>query len=198
MADLEGSPDIILVLPKGHVLAAVAPVAGYSVQALPASSDAWWIAIHRQAVPAFGESDLKDWLQRYRDLALRDGILVATEDTTGAPVATAGSLANSKGGMFPEGGQIGWVATVPEHRQRGLASWLTALATRRLQAEGFRSIFLCTGDDMPGAISVYLRLGYRPCLYASDQAARWARICAATGTAYTPEKWPTVEEYLAG
>lgn len=195
MSDLAGSPDIILVLPKRHAVPAVSPVAGYTVQALPRSLDAWWIAIHRKAVPAFRESDLKDWLKTYRELSVPDGILVATADATQEPVATAGSLANSKGGMFPDGGQLGWVATAPEHRRRGLATWLSSLATIRLQEEGFRNIFLCTGDDMPGAIQVYRRIGYVPCLYAEDQGSRWARICEMTGTEYRPDEWPTLQEY---
>jgi GNAT superfamily N-acetyltransferase len=165
---------------------------------LPPSLDEWWVEIHRKAVPTFKESDLRAWLAAYRRLALPDGILVATADDTQEPVATAGSLANSKDGMFPGAGQLGWVATIPEHRKRGLATWLSSLATIRLQDEGFPLIFLCTGEDMPRAIQVYLRLGYVPCLYASDQRARWARICETTGTAYVPDQWPTPEEYLSG
>jgi mycothiol synthase len=197
MSDLSGSPDIILVLPKGSEVAVPAPVPGYPARALPPSLDAWWVQIHRKAIPAFGETDLEGWLATYRGFALPAGILVATSDATGEPVATAGSLANSKGGMFPDAGQLGWVATVPAHRGRGLALWLCALATLRLQEAGFRSIFLCTGDDMPTAIKVYLRLGYVPCLYAADQGDRWARICQVTGTRFEPDRWPTLEEYLS-
>jgi len=172
------------------------PVGGYSVRSLPRSLDSWWIDIHRKAVPVFGESDLKGWLERYRSLALPRGILVATDDASGDPVATAGSIANSKDGMFPEAGQLGWVATVPDHRKRGLASWLCALATIRLQQDGFKRIFLCTGDDMTPAIRVYRQLGYLPCIYASDQHSRWARICQLIDMPFEPDHWPTPEEYL--
>lgn len=197
MTDLVGSPDIILVWPPGRDVLVPEPVEGYSVQALPKARDAWWIDIHHQAIPQFKVSDLEGWLSTYRSLALENGILVATADETNEPVATAGSLANSKGEMFPEGGQLGWVATVPGHRGRGLATWLCAIATRRLREEGFRNVFLCTGDDMPAAVRVYLRVGYVPCLYASDQRDRWARICEATGSSFVPDEWPTPEEYLA-
>ena len=198
MVDAARNPDIILVWPAGRAAPAAKPVPGYSVRDLPVALDAWWIDIHRLAVPSFRRADLESWLERYRELALTDGILVATDDASGEPVATAGSLANSKGGMFPGGGQLGWVATVPSHRGRGLAHWLSSLATKRLLDDGFDRVFLCTGDDMLDAIRVYRRIGYIPCLYASDQRERWARICEATKGAFAPQHWPTPEEYLTG
>lgn len=191
---LVGSPDIILVWPSGRE-APPDPVSvpGYAVQPLSHHQDSWWIDIHRKAVPSFSESNLIDWLDRYRELALPSGILVATDDATGEAVATAGSIAHSKDGMFPGGGQLAWVATVPEHRERGLASWLGALATTRLTQEGFERIIVCTGDDMLAAIHVYLGLGYVPCLYASDQRERWARICEAIGHPFKPTDWPSCD-----
>lgn len=98
---------------------------------------------------------------------------MAYEDALGAPVATAGSLTDPNDRLFPLGGQLGWVATVPEHRKQGLATWLCGLATERLLMEGFENIFLRTGDDLLPALRVYLQLGYVPCLYAQDQRARW-------------------------
>jgi len=182
------NPDIIMVWPRGRELSRPPAVDGYWVQPLSPEQDDWWIDIHRSAVPSFREADLVAWLARYRSLALPDGILVAT-DAAGEPVATAGSIANSKQGMFPDGGQLAWVATVPEHRGRGLGEWLSALATARLLDDGFRKIFLVTGDDLTDAIRVYLRLGYIPYLYARDQRDRWARICAINKTPYTPDDW---------
>lgn len=197
MPDLVGSPDIILVWPHGRPRPEARPVSGYSLRAMrddddrdgDAEADAWWIDIHRRAVPSFKEPALREWLARYRRLALPNGILIAIDEATGEPVATAGSIANSKDGMFPGGGQLAWVATVPTHRGRGLAQWLSALATARLIDDGFTTIFLCTGDDMLAAIRVYLRLGYVPHLYAADQPDRWRAICDAIGRPFTPEEW---------
>lgn len=192
--DRVGSPDIILVWPPKRELVTPATPAGYVVEVLPPALDAAWIDIHRRAVPSFGAGDLAAWLERYRSLALPDGILAAAHEETGERVATAGSIAHSKDGMFPEGGQLAWVATVPKHRGHGLATWLSALATDRLLRESFRTIFLCTGDEMTTAVRVYLRLGYLPCLYASDQQDRWARICEAIGHPFEPDRWPTLED----
>ncbi len=183
--------------PENQKVPDPATVTGYSVRELPPALDSWWIDIHRKATPWFAVSNLESWLGEYRNLSLNQGVLVATEDATQQPVATAGSLSNSKAGMFPDGGQLGWVATVPEHRGRGLATWLCALATIRLKEDGFKKVFLCTGEDMPQAIRVYLRLGYIPCIYASDQRDRWAQICQEIGNPFEPDQWPTQEEYVS-
>ena len=87
MTDLEGSPDIILVWPDGQSVPEPVPVTGYSVRSLPRAKDSWWIDIHREAVPTFKPLDLERWLERYRDLSLPEGILVATDDATGQPAA---------------------------------------------------------------------------------------------------------------
>ena len=191
------NPDILLVWPRGKSLAPAPPPDGYEVHTLPESLDAWWIEIHRLAVPTFRRSDLEGWLISYRELALPDGVLVAVHTESGTPVATAGSIANSKQGMFPDGGQLAYVATVPDHRGRGLGRWLSTLATQRLLDDGYRTHFLCTGDDLTAAISVYLRMGYVPCMYAADQRERWARICAEIDQPFEPDRWPTVEAHLA-
>ena len=98
------NPDIILVLPPKKVIVKPVPIPGYSIEILTIDKDSWWIDIHQKAVPTFKESNLKEWLMAYRELSLHDGILVALDDLTGSPIATAGSLANSKQGMFPKGG----------------------------------------------------------------------------------------------
>lgn len=197
MSNFEGRPESVLVLPRERRVATPNAVAGYSVQAMPRSLDSLWVDIHRKAVPRYARFDLINWLERYRRLSLSDGILLATENATQEPVATAGSLVNPKDDMFPDGGQLGWVATVPEHRGRGLANWLCGLATIRLQSDSFKRVFVSTGEDMPEAIRVYMRLGYVPCLFAVDQRERWERICDCIGSPFEPDGWPTLEEYAA-
>ncbi|MCB0183300.1 MAG: GNAT family N-acetyltransferase, partial [Caldilineaceae bacterium] len=183
--------ELILLWPHGRAAPEPAPVAGYAVQPLPPDRDEGWVAIQQQAVPRYEPSDLYGWLARYRRLVLPQGILVAVDERSGAPVATAGSLATPRSDRFAAGGEIGWVATVPEHRRRGLARWLCALATARLLPDGFSAIFVSTGADMPDALRLYLRLGYLPYLYAADQRQQWARICSALNHPFTPQRWPT-------
>jgi len=195
MTDRVGSPDILMVWPYRQAVPEAPLPDGYSLRSLGPREDQEWIRIHRLAVPSFGEAQLEGWLARYRELSLSNGILAAIDDSTGQPVATAGSIANSKQGMFPDGGQLAWVATIPGHQGRGLARALSAQATARLVRDGFRRVFLCTGDDLVPAIGLYRRIGYLPCLYAADQPDRWSRICSQLQVPFEPLRWPTLEEY---
>ena len=101
------NPDISLVWPKDKGRPGYIKPEGYSVSPLAPTEDDIWVAIHRLAIPSFSAPDLRGWLARYRSLALPDGILVAREKASGTPVATAGSLAHPKDGLFPLGGQLG-------------------------------------------------------------------------------------------
>ncbi len=196
--DTKINPDLILVWPLYEKRPEIVPIEGYTVNYLSKNNDSWWIDIHKQAVPSFSKSKLENWLSHYRSLSLTKGILVATHNEKQTPVATAGSLANSKQGMFPDGGQLGWVATIPDHRGQGLAQWLSALATKRLIDEDFKNIFLCTGIDMLPAIRVYLNLGYVPCLCDDNQKDRWEFISKELNDRSVIEKWIGLKEYLKG
>ncbi len=190
------NPDILLVWPPRQSVPDLAPPPSINVRPLRPDEDSTWVELHQESVPTFTAGDLRTWLARYRELALESGNLLAEDHETNRPVATAGSIANDKDGMFPGAGQLAYVATVPSARRRGLATWLSALALRRLLTDGYRRIFVCTGDDLLPAIRIYLRLGFVPCLYAADQRERWQVICERIDAPYEPERWPDVAAYL--
>jgi mycothiol synthase len=187
----------ILVWPKGRGVPRTQLPPGYEVRAALAADDDAWVRIHRLAIPGLSEATLRAGLAGYRPDALEGGILIAWENSSGLPVATAGSLADSKGEMFPSGGQLGWVATVPGHRGRGLSTYLCSLATQRLLDDGFSSVFLSTGDEMRAAIRTYMRIGYIPCLYDALQPPRWQAICRVASLPFEPERWPSREDYIS-
>ena len=189
---VERNPDIVLVWPRDLSAPVPRPIDGFRVRVASGDADDdAWVEIQRRAVPAFREPDLHGWLGRYQKLAIPDGVLLAEDEQTGEPVSTAGGLAFDPNGMFPSGGQVGWVATVPEYRARGLATWLSTVVTSRLIREGFSNVVVVTGDDLLAAIRIYRRIGYLPYLYASDQAERWRRICQLAGLPYSPADWPS-------
>jgi GNAT superfamily N-acetyltransferase len=187
----DGNPNIVLVWPDGRNAPVAVPVDGYRVRAAPLGpmGDEAWLAVHREAIPGFREPEYRTWLARYRALALPGGILLA-HDPAGDPVATAGAIAHDAGGLFPGGGQVAWVATVPRHRGRGFATWLSALVTARLLDEGYPTVAVVTGDDLIPAIRIYRSIGFVPYLYALDQPRRWEHICSAAGLEFAPHRWP--------
>ncbi len=83
--------------------------------------------------------------------------------------------------LHPFGGQLGWVATDPDHRGRKLGTLVTAAATRRLVEAGYRRIYLLTDDFRLPAIRIYLALGYTPLYHAPDMQHRWQSVLRLLG-----------------
>ena len=161
---------------------------GYALRTHQRVDEAMWRTIQNSAEPVLPGVDIDEQLKSYLSLLLPKGLFFAIHLASGAPVATAGALHNTRDGMFPFGGELGWVATIPAHQSKGLGSAVSAAATRRLIGAGYESIRVGTQDHRLPAIKVYLRLGYVPYLYDTDMAERWRQICAKLDWPFTPEE----------
>ena len=115
------------------------------------------------------------------DKCLPDGFFVIEHIQSGRLVATAMAHHQSLP-EHPCGGELGWVAGDPAHKGKGLGYAVCAAVVRRLLEIGYRNIFLRTDDPRLPAISVYLKLGFVPFLFAPDMEGRWRDICAKLGT----------------
>jgi predicted dehydrogenase/RimJ/RimL family protein N-acetyltransferase len=120
-----------------------------------------------------------DWpMERFAwvdQAALPDGHFVVVHRPSGRIVATA-LAAHRPSPVHPAGGELGWVATHPEHRGRGLACAACAAALRRLRGAGYGRIYLLTDDFRLDAIRLYLRLGFRPLPYEEGMDERWEAV----------------------
>ena len=161
---------------------------GYALRTHQRGDEAAWRTIQNPVEPVPPQLDLDQLLKRYLSLVLPNGLFFAIHLASGEAVATAGALHSTRDGMFPFGGELGWVATLPAHQSKGLGTAVSAAATRRLIGAGYESIRVGTQDQNLPAIKVYLRLGYVPYLYASDMAERWRQICAELNWPFTPEE----------
>jgi mycothiol synthase len=101
-------------------------------------------------------------------------------------VASCLAWRSSSSPRHPEAGQIGWLVTDPSHTRKGLGTIVAASATNRLAAEGYRRPYLGTEDFRIGAISIYLKLGWRPYVYREDMESRWRSIFARLGREFDP------------
>jgi len=63
-----------------------------------------------------------------------------------------------------QNGRVHWVASLPEHRGKGLARLVVAAVLHHLKQRGFAKAFLETQPYRLPAISVYLKLGFDPVL----------------------------------
>ena len=84
----------------------------------------------------------------------------------------------------PHTGMIHWVATHPEHLRRGLGRAVVLAALGWMREFGYRDAALVTQVHRLPAIRLYLALGFRPDLEATDDMPqRWAGVEAAMRSA---------------
>jgi mycothiol synthase len=105
--------------------------------------------------------------------ALPRGIFVVEHE--GELVATAMATHNPTD-RHPFGGELGWVAGHPAHSGRGLGRAVCAAVIRRYAQAGYERVYLATDDERLPALSIYLRLGFEPFLYAPGMEERWQSV----------------------
>ncbi len=116
---------------------------------------------------------------------LAQGFFVVEHGDSGALAASC--VAQAKPRLrYPEGGELGWLVTDPAHGGRGLGTLVAALVTNRLADEGYRQAYLLTEDFRLPALSIYLKLGWRPNLFQDDMEGRWRAIFASLGRPFEP------------
>ena len=131
------------------------------------------------------DDTLRPWLLKI----LPDGWFLIVHQTSAEIVATAMANHNPRE-LHPFAGELGWVAGHPDHAGKGLGMAVCASVVHRLLKAGYRNIYLNTDDWRLPAISIYLRLGWVPFLYAPDMEERWRVVCSQVGWAFTPQDWP--------
>jgi GNAT superfamily N-acetyltransferase len=127
---------------------------------------------------AFDETDR---FTEIRELALEQGFFVVEHVASGELVASCVAMRGSSSPRHPEVGQLGWLVTDPSHVGKGLGSIVSASVTNRLLTQGYLPPFLGTEDLRIAAISIYLKLEWRPYIYRSCMEARWSTILARLG-----------------
>ncbi len=121
--------------------------------------------------------------ENFRKKALPGGVLAAEECSTGRLTASA-CAESTDFPEYPELGVLGWVICDPEFSGRRLGRSVSVAAMHVLRAAGYRKFSLRTDDFRTAALKTYLRLGWRPWLWAEDMEARWRAIAAALAMNY--------------
>ncbi len=123
--------------------------------------------------------------------SLPNGIFFLEPAETGRPVATAAAF-HAPTDLHPFGGELGWVGTHPDHRDRGLGRMVCAAAVDRLVRAEYERIYLITDEWRLPAIKIYLGLGFVPFLFAPEMKERWRAVCRELDWPFTPREWPAV------
>ncbi|MEX0749999.1 MAG: GNAT family N-acetyltransferase [Dehalococcoidia bacterium] len=135
---------------------------------------------------ALGWTD-KGTLAHTRRYALPAGFVVIEHSASRLLVASCVAFSPESPERHPDDGSLGWLVTDPAHGRRGLATAAAATVTNRLVDEGYARPWLGTEDDRLAALDIYLNLGWRPYLYATDMESRWRAILARLGRAFSLE-----------
>lgn len=134
------------------------------------------------------ESGFSPWTPDRLDLlrakALPDGIRVIEHLETGRIVASA-SAEKSDYQQFPDLGTLGWVMASEDFRGKKLGKIATVSAVHFLLDGGYKQCALSTDDWRHAALSIYLKMGWRPWLIEDDMPKRWQDICNVLGFTYS-------------
>ena len=87
----------------------------------------------------------------------------------------ASTFASRRDAPVPAG-ELDFVASHPDHRNRGLGRAVCASVVRFFSERGYDSVVLFTDDDRLPAISLYLSLGFVPQMTRDDMASRWEAV----------------------
>ncbi|WP_421383098.1 GNAT family N-acetyltransferase [Bacillus salacetis] len=142
-----------------------------------------------------------DAFQTFLHKVLPGGLFLIKNKTTGEIAATAAALHNPESThyTFPFGGDIGFVRTHPDHRNKGLGLFVTALAAERLIKADYQSIRIVTNDERLPALKTYIKLGFVPFLYELDMKARWHDVYRKLGLEANKTGWKIpVEKEVPG
>ena len=85
------------------------------------------------------------------------------------------------------GSQLGWLVGDPAHAGKRLGTIVSAMVTNRLATAEYALPYLQTNDFRFEAIAIYLKLGWRPYLFADDMEPRWRDVYAGMGLTYTSD-----------
>ena len=93
--------------------------------------------------------------------------------------------------QHPDGHSLQWVVAHEDHRGTGAGQATIAAATQSLTKHAPSYSYLSTDDFRIPAISIYLKLGWKPLLYQDDMPRRWATIFGLLGRQFEEADWPT-------
>ncbi|MDA0233182.1 MAG: GNAT family N-acetyltransferase [Chloroflexi bacterium] len=165
-------PQLEMVRPGGERLSVTAVPAEYSMRqyAEPDRASYWELFS--------GVYGIHSRLDDLRTAALPGGFFVIEHGRYGNVVASAAAAKYSRAG-HTDPGSLQWVMTDPAHTGNGLGTAVVAAATDRLSTEGYGRIYLSTDDWRLPAISIYLKLGWKPLLFLPEMEPRWRAVLIA-------------------
>ena len=121
---------------------------------------------------------------------LPGGFFVVEHLPTGTVVAASTAAVYQKS-QHPDGHSLQWVVAHSDHFGVGAGQATVAAATQVLANQAPNYSYLSTDDFRIPAISIYLKLGWKPLLFEEGQISRWARVFGLLDMTFDEGDWPT-------
>ncbi len=127
---------------------------------------------YRMIVTGIGVGE--DYKERYHDdpLIPDDGFFVVLDEENKI-AATAGIQI---GRHTPDSATLHMVVADPIHRGKQLGKIVTLCALEYARTHNIEHVYLTTDDFRKAAVNMYLKQGYKPCLYEPDMRERWEAL----------------------
>jgi GNAT superfamily N-acetyltransferase len=150
---------------------------GFSIRSMRPGEGALWTDLQRDAEEVVAIDDGMFEREFGGDLPATERRCFFVVDSKGAAVGTASGW-YSRDFRGADWGRIHWVAVRRAYRRRGLARAAVSHALRYLARHHERA-WLATSTSRPGAIRIYLDLGFVPDLAPQNATAAWRKVAAA-------------------
>lgn len=185
------TPQLVMVWPKARLAEPPTPVLpqGYRLRHYQPGDEArFYVVMALSGWPNWNDAKLQPWLAR---IPPRSWSMVVHEADPAKPIVATAMGLHDHTDWHPFGGELGWVASDPQHAGRGLGHAVCAAVTQRLIAAGYENIHLYTEHYRLPALKTYLKLGYVPHLASPQLAELWATVCEQLHWPYQPDLWAT-------
>lgn len=175
-------PKLHMIWPRRRRVAPAVPAvpAGYTMRAYREGDKDSYIRLMQRS--GFETWDERKALRVFATM-FPNGLFFVVHNASGALVATTAAQANPRE-HHPDGAELGWVGTDPDHRGKGLGYITCAVVTRMLHESRYPTLYLMTDTFRLPAVHIYLKLGWIPFLDLPDSEAAWRTVCADLGIAY--------------
>jgi mycothiol synthase len=146
---------------------------------------------YKELLKAEGWNLSDEAFEHFLHKVLPGGLFLVKNTHAGKIAATAAALHNPESNhyTFPFGGDIGFVRTHPDFRNKGFGLFVTALAAERLIKAGYNSIRIVTNDERLPALKTYIKLGFVPFLYDAGMKERWRDVYRTLGVEVNETEW---------
>lgn len=166
-------------------------VAPYRLRPYRPGDESAWIAL----LNGDGRRELGAWTPERLRVEILSHLVTGTQH-----FVWSGDTAAAGAGVYersPSCWEVGWVATLWQHRGRGLGRRVTAAAVAAALGLPSRPIFLFTDDFRLPAIRLYLDIGFLPDCIHPSHSDRWGAVFDQLGPRYGPVRSRSNLVYLA-